>query len=60
MSGELSGEGRNGVLDPRLSFMVFVGEDAEEEPEEPGVVDPEHDPSHLDNQPCEVEILGIH
>lgn len=37
------------LLDPRLSFVVLVGEDAEEEPEESGVVDTEHDPSHLDD-----------
>lgn len=39
--------GENG-LDPRLSFVVLVGEDAEEEPKESGVVDAEHDPGHLD------------
>lgn len=37
------------LLDPRLSFVILVGEEAEEEPEEPGVVDTEHDPSHLDD-----------
>lgn len=37
------------TLDPRLSFVVFVGENAEEEPEESRVVDSEHDPGHVDD-----------
>lgn len=36
-----------GLLDPRLSFMVLVGEYAEELPEEPRVVDSQQDPGHI-------------
>ena len=38
------------LLDPRLSFVVFVGENAKEEPKESGVVDAKHDPGHLNDR----------
>lgn len=30
--------------DPRFSFVVLVREDTAEEPEEPRVIDPQHNP----------------
>ncbi|RRT41869.1 hypothetical protein B296_00011976 [Ensete ventricosum] len=36
-------------LDARLSFVVLVREDAEELPAKPRVVDPQHDPGHVDD-----------
>lgn len=52
-AGEVRGRWRNTEvevpLDARLSFVVLVREDAEELPAKPRVVDPQHDPGHVDN-----------
>lgn len=62
-AGEVRGRWRNTEvevpLDARLSFVVLVREDAEELPAKPRVVDPQHDPGHVDNPQGTWEIVAV-
>lgn len=44
---------------PRLSLMVFIGEDPKEQPEKHRVINTQHNPSHIHNSPGKL-VVGNH